>query len=118
MASMSDALEILPRRKYMEFFDNRLRIHRAGKIAKVKIELEQLKAQKQTPEVQKRIRKLTCSLAKMEESQRIASEKLTTPKPSTTKVSNTTLSVNVKGKQKIEANSEQNLKSKNQKTGK
>ena len=102
----------------MEFIDNRLRIHRAGKIAKVKIELEQLKGQKQTPEVQKRIRKLTCDLAKMEETQRIASEKLTTPKPSTTKISNTTLSVNVKGKQSVESNPEQNVKSKNQKSGK
>jgi len=102
----------------MEFINNKLRINRAGKIAKVKIELEQLKSQAQTSEVQKRIRKLTCELAKLEEAQRIASEKITTPKPSTTKVSTTTIGINVKGKQDIESNSKQNVKSKNQKTGK
>ncbi len=61
----------------MEWFSENLRVRRAGRIAKNKVELSRLESSKISSLDEKRILKLTSSIAQDEERQKIASEKAT-----------------------------------------
>lgn len=93
----------------MSWISDQMRVRRAGRIARNKTELEQLKQERQTEEVKERIKQLSFAIAKDEERNKIASEKNIKPVDKTKHINkqthnNVTMPINYKGTQTTDVN--------------